>query len=122
MSDELKDLELIDLNALTKPIKRVKVGEKEYAVLPATGRSADILQQINAAYQLEGDARTRAIGQLDVPKLQREIVKESCPGMPEDVITGLNVEQRNAIIQIASGMFKKVEEVIKATEKNEGGP
>jgi hypothetical protein len=117
----MSGIPVIDLDELEQPVARVRIKGTEYDVLPASGRAADILQQINLTYQIkDDDERQRAIAEIDIPKLQDEIVREGVPTLPVDVKP--NVAQRNKIIGLMTGVQERVRAAIDGHEKNADGP
>lgn len=111
-------IEVLDLNALVRPIARVKLFDGEYDVMPASGRAAELLDQIAQHVQLPAEQRPA----ISISAIQREIVTECVPSLPDDVYAKLNVDQINAITSIATRMQERVRAMIDDKEKNVGGP
>lgn len=117
-----QQLQLIDLNALAAPVCRIKIFDQEHDVLPASGRAADLLQQIAEAMkavQAGGDTPQAAIDSL---AMQREIVKEAVPTLDDATLRRMNVVQLNQVIALSTQQQDAVRAFIASREGNAGGP
>lgn len=105
------ELEIVDLDAMVRPVGRVLLDKVVHNVLPVNGRGADLLQQI-------------AIGRND-PEVQkswlsvaRTIIGDCIPTITEQQVYVLSIEQVTTIIAIATKSADNVRKMIERMEGN----
>lgn len=109
MSDD--ELELIDLDALVRPVGRVTFQQTRFDVLPINGRGADLLQQIAIG-------RNDPTSQRSWLSIARSIITDCIPTMTVEQVQALSIEQVTAVIGIATKQADKVRRFVGAMEGN----
>lgn len=121
----MSDIEIVDIDALTAPIGKVKIAGKEHDVLPASGNAESLLQQLaKASIVADGetpDAAYVRVVQMDAPSVMQKVVRECVPTLSDEDVAKLNADQRNRIIGVATRRSAQVQTLIERTEKKDGG-
>lgn len=105
------ELEIIDLDALVRPIGRVRLDKELHDVLPINGRGADLLQQIATG---RGDPAV----QRTWLSVARTIIADCIPTLTIDQVKALSIEQVTATIGIATKQADNVRKIIESMEGN----
>ena len=109
-----KQAMVIDLDAMAKPVARIKVFGFEHDVLPMNGRCYEILQGLTE--KSDGAANSLSM------EYAQEIVHAVVPTLEPRQIKALNAAQLINVIAIASKHVDAVKKVIDSLEGNVKGP
>ena len=119
------ELPLLDLDALVKPVARVKIDGKIYPVLPITGNAYSLFMQIRdgAAAKVKQNGKTNGEQTgVDYLVAARNIVREVVPTLPKDRETRMGISQLTGIIGASTGMVETVQRVVAGHEGKGRGP
>lgn len=111
MSD---DLELVDLDAMIRPVGRVLFQQTRHDVMPINGRGADMLQQI-AAMKNDGVQRSW-LG------IARSIIADCIPTLSPEQVQAMSIEQVTTVIGIATKQADRIKNFIGGMEGNASVP
>lgn len=114
------DVDTLDLDALVKPVGKIKLRGKTYVVLPVQGAAMTLIEQL--VQEAKGSKGKPKDG-TEYLERGRKIVAAVVPTLGEALIKELNPEQLTAIIGKATGQVDKVKKVVAASAgKDRGSP
>lgn len=108
-----QELEIIDLDAMVRPVGRILFQQVRHDVLPINGRGADLLQQI---------ARPEAGTQRSWLNIARSIILDCVPTLASEQIQSMSIEQVTAVIGLATKQADKIRALVGAMEGNAPEP
>lgn len=108
------ELEIVDLDAMVRPVGRVLFQKTRHDVIPINGRGADLLQQIAVA-------KNDGTQQTWLP-IARSIIMDCIPTLSSEQVLLMSIEQVTAVIGIATKQADRIKHFIQVMEGNESTP
>jgi hypothetical protein len=108
MTTDSAGLDILDLDALVRPVGRVKVRGKLYEIMPISGRGMQLFAQMAA----------KEITVRQMLETTQTIVGDIIPALPKDDLGRLTMDQLTAIAERAQLTTRTVERVVGRAEKN----
>lgn len=106
------EIETLDLDALVRPVAKIKLRGKTYLVLPVQGAAMTIIEQL--AKDAKAAKHRPKSGAEDLER-GRKIVAAVVPTLPSELIQGLSPDQITAIIGKATQQVGRVQAVVAAS-------
>lgn len=110
------EVEILDLDALVRPIGKIKLAGKTHDILPVQGVAMQIVEQV--AQQARRGTKANPTEQLD---RGRRIVRAVVPTLTQEQVDRLNPEQLTAVINKATGPVDRVKGVIRESDAGKSG-